>query len=72
MTKQESGIIEERNQIYWNICFFGDKITKPLLLKVQTRSTLEQKMIDAHKKWTIPYKKKMTISLLQEKRKKIV
>ena len=53
---------EEQNQIYWNICFFGDKIVNTLVLKVQTRAMLEQKMIPIKNELFRTIKKNMTLA----------
>ena len=36
--------LKNETKFYWNICFFG-KVINPLVLKVKTRETVDQKMM---------------------------
>ena len=54
-------MIEERNQIYWNIYFFSDNIINTSSIWTLNQSNAKAKD-DPHKKWAIPCNKKnMTI-----------
>ena len=48
-TKQGRDVIEERNQIYWNIWFFGDKVVNTYSIESLNQSNARAKD-DAHKK----------------------
>ena len=49
MTKQERNIIEGRNQIYWNIGFFGDKAINTSNIESSNWNNARAKN-DTHKK----------------------
>ena len=61
MTKLERDTIDGRNLIYWNICFFGDKIITTSSTESSNYNNTRAKY-GAHKKWANPYnlKKKTT------------
>ena len=48
-TKQERDVTEEWRQIYWNICFFGDKIINSSSIESSNESNARAKN-GAHKK----------------------
>ena len=64
MTKLERDTIDERNLIYWNICFFGDKIINTSSTESSNYNNTRAKD-GAHKKWANPYNLKKKHNLLQ-------
>ena len=59
VTKYERDILEERNQIYWNICFFGNKIINTSSIESLNQSNSRAKD-DTRQKFVIPYNPKKT------------